>query len=295
MAAFPSGSDPHHPGTQRKLGYKLISIVNVLSLAVLLTIMQAVPPTPRKTADTAAGRGDAVKKDSATKQAPAAPLPVQDAPSATEQQKSGNAPPDADRQETIRVRELPAVSVSKDWWDRSAIILTGCLVLIGGVGSLFALRTLTAIQLQTATIIESQRPQIAAIAYGNPMVDVLSAQPRVVIELSNKGLTTAHQLIYETWIEVLPHPFVDFTQSAIRHKSADPALLQPSSPLQLNIPLNGGLTQQQRASIRDLTQDVCIRILVNYRDAFNPSRRVSFGFCVRFNGLAPLPKYNGEC
>lgn len=276
--------------------------MNIASVAVLLTIMQAIPPVPRKATNTPTGRSDAVKNNSASKQTPAAPLPIPDATNPQEDQEPRQTPPENDQQKSVAITKFPAVSVSKDWWDRSSILLTGALVLVGGIASFVALRTLVAIQAQTQavrqqteTIIESQRPQISAVAYGNPMVDVLSAQPRVVIELSNRGLTTAHQLIYETWIEVLPHPFVDFTQSAICHKSTDPALLQPSSPLQLNIPISGGLTQQQRASIRDLTQDVCVRILVNYRDAFSPSRRVSFGFCVRINGLAPLPKYNGEC
>lgn len=67
----------------------------------------------------------------------------------------------ASTQQAIRIAEVPAMSVTKDWWDRSAIILTGLLVGVGLIGTAFAYRTLRVIERQTAALIENQRPKIA--------------------------------------------------------------------------------------------------------------------------------------
>ncbi len=106
-------------------------------------------------------------------------------------------------------------------------------------GARYALRTLRVIEKQTAALIESQRPKIAVTAHDDPFQMLCGPSPhRVEIDLDNKGLGVARNLTYETWIELLPLPFVDFTSGADHFASTDPMVLYPNhEPLTINIPI----------------------------------------------------------
>ena len=65
-----------------------------------------------------------------------------------------------------------------------------------------------------SAFVASQGPQIMVIAHGNPPNDLLTDPPRVQMELHNQGPTTARELSYEFWAEVLPWESVDFTSAA---------------------------------------------------------------------------------
>jgi hypothetical protein len=168
---------------------------------------------------------------------------------------------------------------------------------LAAFGARYALRTLRVIEKQTAALIESQRPKIAVTAHDDPFQMLCGPSPhRVEIDLDNKGLGVARNLTYETWIELLPLPFVDFTSGADHFASTDPMVLYPNhEPLTINIPIRTGLTARQLDDLRHFRICACIRILVHYDDAFGPNRTVSFGLVVRHNGLGYLPKYNQDC
>jgi hypothetical protein len=170
------------------------------------------------------------------------------------------------------------------------------LVLIGGFGTGYALRTLRAIERQTAAMIESQRPQIAAELGKDPRDTIGDGEaPRIEIDLSNRGQTPARNFKYESWIEILPLPFEDFTTAADHFVSSDVIVVYPNhKALAINIPIRTGITQQQLRDIKQGKQHVCVRINATFADAFNPARSVSFGYVVRPDGLVPLPKYNWE-
>src|SRR5271157_600110 len=65
-----------------------------------------------------------------------------------------------------------------------------------------------------SAFIAAQGPQITVIAHGKPPNDLFGDPPRVQMELHNQGPTTARELSYEFWIEVLPWKFFDFTSEA---------------------------------------------------------------------------------
>jgi len=181
----------------------------------------------------------------------------------------------------------------KDWWDRSSVIFSGLLVVIGGAGASLALRTLRAIERQTDALVESQRPKLVAIGHGDPTKTLGDRSARrVEIELENKGLTVAHDLLYETWIEILSFPFDDFTPNATHFRSPDPVVLYPdATPLVINIPLQVGVAQEQIEAVVNLRLYVCIRLFVTFRDAFG-QRRSNFGYYVQKAGFGILPQYN---
>ena len=179
---------------------------------------------------------------------------------------------------------------------RYSTVFTGLLVLIGAVGTWFALRTLRTIERQTAALIESQRPRIAAEACGDPTQTLQDMKaPRIQMAPVNKGPTAARDLTHETWTELLPLPFKDFTSSADYFQSTHPTVLYPNhSPLVINIPVRQGITQQQIADLKALRLYMCFRIRTTYSDAFSPARSVSFGFVVYREGSGYLPKYNED-
>src|SRR4051812_46249670 len=111
--------------------------MTLLILAVLLTVMQTPPPVQRKAADNKTGQtakhqykpNAGQNKAAAFASSPASPSTPQSKETATtEAQKNV--------EETIRVRELPPVTVTArpDWWNRVYVLLTAVLVTIGFFG-----------------------------------------------------------------------------------------------------------------------------------------------------------------
>lgn len=174
-----------------------------------------------------------------------------------------------------------------------ALIANWPLVAIGIPGIWAAVVTLRAVRKQTEALIESQRPRIASSAHGDCAKDLLSATPRIQLELVNKGVTTAHALIWESWIELRSDETSDFSSAAYYYKSSNPTSLYPNhEPLVINIPLPDGLSPDQRAALKGLRLFALIRVHVSFRDAFSSDRYASFGYFVRSDGLGFLPKYN---
>jgi hypothetical protein len=269
--------------------------MNILLFAVLLSIVQATPPIPRQTPDASRQGRNNIKKDATNKQKPVSASPTTQVPIETNPEKEAGQPIETENKtESISVSKLPPVSVSRDWIDYVALGFTGALVLVGIGGICAAIKTLRYIGNQTKAMIESQKPQIAAIAHGNPANTLFDRKtPRVEIEIHNRGQSAAHDLIYESWIELLPMPFVDFTTAADHHRQSEKTVLYPNHrPIIINLPIRRGVSEGEFAAIRDLRLITCIRIRVEYRDAFNPARYAEFGFMVHQDGMGFLPKYN---
>ena len=170
------------------------------------------------------------------------------------------------------------------------------LFLAGIVGIFVAIRTLKAIESQTRVLVEGQRPRIVATANGNPIQTLADPHARrVQLEVLNKGSMPATDYSYESWIEVLPFPFEDFTVAADHFKFDTPSVLYPDTPQIINIPIRGGITPSDFQEVRHLRKHVCVRLCVEYADPFIPNRRCysNFGFHILPQGLGFLPKHNG--
>lgn len=157
-----------------------------------------------------------------------------------------------------------------------------------------AAKSVEAINRQCAIVIESQRPHISAEAHGNPARTFIQDN-RVELELHNVGATPAYGVLYETWIELLRLPFVDFTPGADHYAHKESTVLYPRrGPMILNIPLRTGVTPEQMNEVRHLTLHICFRIHVHYRDGYKNEQDANFGFWLQPDGLGFLPKYNDE-
>jgi hypothetical protein len=122
-----------------------------IALAVLLAIMQAHSPVPRKAADSHTSGRQSVKKDAQDhKSQPAEPKPVQEPPASPISQQEGHSIGSDNADKPVRVSELPPVSVERDWMDCLSLVFGGALVIIGAVGVAAAVRTLLAIEKQAS-------------------------------------------------------------------------------------------------------------------------------------------------
>lgn len=117
-----------------------------LLIAMLLAVMQAPSPAPGKAADTRANGGNSVNKHAQDEKNPttqATPLPE---PAGT-QHKTGDIVAD-DAHQAISIRDLPPVSVRRDWIDWLGLALTGALLIVGALDVRYAIKTLKGIERQ---------------------------------------------------------------------------------------------------------------------------------------------------
>jgi hypothetical protein len=118
-------------------------------LAVLLTVMQASPPVPRKATDPSNRTAQNVAKEPGSDKAPTQQTPTVVHSITTAPDKNGSHGPGAeDTQKPTTISELPPVSVTKDRWDRIYIIFTGILMVVGIFGVYAAYKTLGEIKAQ---------------------------------------------------------------------------------------------------------------------------------------------------
>jgi hypothetical protein len=141
---------------------------------------------------------------------------------------------------------------------------------------------------------KSQQPQISIVLGDDPTKTVTDIQaPRVVVRLVNKGLTTAYDCRYQSWVEVHALPFVDFSTHAEHFESPEPFSLYPAQDgITLNIPIKRRLSIVESQDILQNRRFVCVRIYLKFRDPFNPDRFNNFGVYVMRDGLGFLPKHN---
>ena len=187
------------------------------------------------------------------------------------------------------------------FWPSWAFVVVGLGAAVAAIWTLFAIKEQAShlssqvrlLEQQLAAFIESQRPKITADPHENPAQDFFDPKgPHLYIAVTNVGLTTAYDCTYETWIEVITPPFTDFSPAADHFVCDEPKSLHPKSkPLVVNIPLRRGLRPGEEHMIKTHAQDVCIRVLVKYRDAFSPNRHANFGYMLDADGFRFLPKY----
>jgi len=170
--------------------------LKLLILAAVLALMQTGAPVPKGPSNGTAQRtGDANNRSSNDKIQPANASPALNV-----QQDSGRLKGENDvgrtttqnTQEAIIVKESPGGSKSrKDWWDRFYVIFTGLLVLVGGLGAGYALRTLKAIRQQSDAIMNAERAWMVAQMENLPEPYQPEQAVRMACHIKNMGRTAA--------------------------------------------------------------------------------------------------------
>lgn len=151
----------------------------------------------------------------------------------------------------------------------------------------------------------SQRSADAFVESHRPLLIVRTEHPKfangfpgaaVTGELVNIGLTAAYKCVLETWIEILPEPFTDFTSQATYFVSPHAMSLYPKIPehTQFIISLERPLTSDEKIGLDSGNLYICFRILARYWDSFRKiDRYQNFGYMMNKKGLMVcLPIYN---
>ena len=162
-----------------------------LALTVFLAVMQTGPPVPRKATDTPAGSSQSVQKHAAANKQPSnAALPVKNADCPQTDQNASSTPSEANGNKTIIIREPASVSN----WEKVYVIFTGLLVVVGGVGIGYAIKSLRAVERQ-AKANEDQLTEIQQSAEKSDRMILLTAQQaensRVTTEVAKQSADAA--------------------------------------------------------------------------------------------------------
>jgi hypothetical protein len=162
------------------------------------------------------------------------------------------------------------------------------------VAGYIALETLKQISTQSSAMIVSQRAQLIAVIQSPIKGLEFGQQPIVPIELKNTGLTPAYHCSYETWIEVLDVPFVDFTTAADGFKSPFPTTIYPNTPAPtvVHVALQHALTNREFSDFPPGKKSLCFRVRIEYEDAFKAERWCEFAYEFTGQRVGALPKYN---
>ena len=124
--------------------------MGTLVLAVILSVVQATPPGPRKAADgTARASGNVQRQTNLQNEPLAKSLPSPDKVRSEIHDEPGSKQGDKDAQQAVRVTEFPPVSVTKDWADWGVWAFSGLLVLVGFLQAWLLKRTLKYVRRQT--------------------------------------------------------------------------------------------------------------------------------------------------
>jgi hypothetical protein len=194
-------------------------------------------------------------------------------------------------------------------YEEWSLVITGIGVAVGiGVLVVYILQ----LKAMKASVDASEKSAEAA----QNSADVLIASQRAQLTLSfdkivpaenvkifgkikNIGITPAYSCICETWMEVLPHPFKDFTSAATHYKLPTPMTIYPNAPQAtiVEVWLDRAVEKTEISEMSSGGQELCFRVRIQYRDAFEKCRWQDFGFFVGPKGIFYLPKYNdaGEC
>jgi len=168
--------------------------MKILVVAMLITIVQASPPTPRKAPDNQTASSQSVTQDADGKQAPPSQSPstlhiVKPAPD----KRDGQDVASDNTSKAIRVVELPSVSVTRDRIDCITLVFSAALLVVGSIGVRAAYRTLSAIEKQTVELARSVTETAKAATATRDSADALvnSERPWVTATIRKREYETA--------------------------------------------------------------------------------------------------------
>jgi hypothetical protein len=193
-------------------------------LTVLLAVVRTLPPVPRQTTNSIDGTARSVKENSNDNQGPTAKPTTTLYPIAPKpDQNPSDAPSSKDTEQSIRVRELPSVSVHRDWADWVLWVFNGLLVIAGFLGIRVAYKTLKTLERQARSthhqavqvrkqtglltksaeaallnaqaVIDSERAWIHADFISREIIGVT----RYSLVITNQGKTPAQVFGYHIW------------------------------------------------------------------------------------------------
>jgi hypothetical protein len=278
---------------------------------MILAVMQTSPPVPRQTADHQASQTDKREHKPTAGQSNAAPSVASPAsPSAPQGKETTAAESHKNAEETIRVSELPPVTVKTgpDWWTRAYVLLTGFLVTIGFFGVCYARRSLRAIEsqlvkmgqqvtemqnagMQTGQIIErmkdtAERELRAYVCMESARIVFKKERaPEVHVCVKNFGKTPAYDV--RMWIggATGPYPAPEPLKPAPNELPMGVSVLPPGAKPYTMIWRSDEIPQQVMPILGTKAFTIYVYGRASYRDAFGKQRNTKYRLI--FGGREP--------
>jgi len=121
-------------------------------------------------------------------------------------------------------------------------------------------------------------------------------EPFVTVHLVNIGRTPAYHAHYESWIDILEHPFRDFTPDGAHYKETTETLHYPEDKIVHSVPIRlmRPMEERENFALRTDKKRLYFRIRISYRDVFDDPRFTDFAAASNGIRIEPCPKYN-EC
>jgi hypothetical protein len=268
-------------------------------IAVLLSVSQTSNPIPGQATNRATRGGNAVQQQPAKEQRPTASSPVQNPPSTEKDQSKSAEPSNTNTQQTVVIREPVPVSIGKDWWDKGYIILTGVLVLIGGL-------TLWAIWYQakqTKIAAEAARDSAKVLIAieraridGELVRDIKFVEAVCSLKITNQGKTTAHIFGYDIRYGVITEGLEWSEQTLTKNLTESKQILVGAGDTK-TLRDDFNLKQMFTLETGDVTRGV-LRVTIRYGDVISDGQRqdhyTSFVYLynMTLNHLVRDPDYN---
>jgi hypothetical protein len=275
--------------------------MKLLVAAVLLTVIQTPAPSPKPIPNT-----DTVKEPSS-----APPRTPPNADTTKTNPEDSNA---QDKRQFISVRELPPISVRKDWTDRAYWTFSGFLVIVGLLQVALLWRTLRAIKRQADTMERQsgilEKNVIAAEANASAAqtnaeaaregieVAINKERARIRIEISGRSLGFKASDINEVSYTVMCHGYTpafitDSRATVLVSPKSEPSIGNRDVPMSLPSLINPSLEGIPKSAILMsgplLKEDDIERIdkgelfvhfygFIKYRDVFGRGRETNFRY-----------------
>lgn len=185
--------------------------------------------------------------------------------------------------------ELPPVSLARDLVDYLGLLFALALVVVGILGTRYALRTLKAIEKQTEHTVNSERPWLFLRVYTQGFVQSYLASSRIkelYWRISNEGRTVAN--VIEAGVRCVKYTGMEKTQVLTvppDYGTIIPLYNVPLAPgglipLWSNVEIAGkeskGLNVDDIAAIREKGDDLVAFGFVKYKDQFGGVRESRF-------------------
>jgi hypothetical protein len=264
---------------------------------VLLSIVQAAPPVPRQTANSANQGTDRTVRNAAAQHKKPVP-PVSSPERLTEESIIEKTTPDnpapPNTEQATRVRELPSVSVTRDWIDKAGWFFSLVLVIVGIGGVCAAFRTLRAIERQAETMDRSLRvDQRAWMGIVNIRIRrFLEPNQDFVVEVESKntGKTPALKVVFHNSLQAI------LTAEQINRnfgESDSHGTVMPDSKQIISIGENHPVSVDTFEQIHNGVRTMYFHGRIEYRDIFGEDHWTNWCFrLVGENSFVAHGQYN---
>lgn len=248
--------------------------MKVALFAVLLFVGQAAPPASRQVTDQAAtGRSKKTAK-------PQQPVTSQNA----SQNVVVNNPTPPNAEQAIKVRELPSVSVTRDWIDKAALAFSLILVIAGIGGVWVALRTLNAMY---RALRVDQRAWMGVVnikirTFLEPDHDFV-----VEVETKNTGKTPALRVLFHNRLQAL---LVTEQLDRTFGESTGHGTVMPDSKQIHSIGENHSVPAATVEHVENGTRTMYLHGRIEYQDIFGNSHWTNW--CFRLAGKDTFVAHN---